>query len=391
MDYSPLPQYGSSDGSSSTGILSSDTENAPLLGSPSGSSDLDTRISSSSSDAFSCYSCLGTVARGTWKATLRYSGLATEVFILIFDVMLLYALENEEDELSATTYLLLGLIGILYTPYYVHEIVKRSRDMSLAWRVSETPITWTSAGRILDSTNNLALTLTGCAAAAANQLGHEDIMKKIFTYTIPYGEAALAVGLGVRILTLVIDWQTLKKLRQEYSADELQLVADTLIGRERPLLELNSGPNDARTAELKKLAARVRACMDKDTLDTFMRALRDAEHAPGTTHIVELMAQGKSNIKVQLRVTQGGYLAVTVIGYGLLAIEKAHPYTTTGAICNLLGLGVNVAWMALDKGREACNRRAINAIDSSRDEVVNDPLGVYPPLQRAPASDGSDH
>lgn len=343
-------------------------ESSPLTPyQPSDAPNLQERVSSCAQDCFQNFV----------ELTRKYSTVVVGLTLFVANIIFLVAKIKDDEATAAKLYLLLNWIGVLYFPYQIHEAIKYGKDIGFAYRMDTHKFTALSALRAANTINNILLTGAGCAASVAQVLKHDGVMLRIFKLTIPWGEVGLICALAIRFFTAIADKTTLNRLEETYEDEELNYVSELLLDH----CYLDEPEEDTHfLSELQELAVRIRVCMDKDTLVTFLRTLekfKDTENLGTDTRsqtIRKIFTTAQKNIKVQIALTQGMKLAVSFINYGLLAASKAHPNSITSASCDLGGQVLYTSDILIEKCLEAKNRRELNdlKIENHENRQVTD-------------------
>jgi len=274
------------------------------------------------------------------------------------DIFFIVAKAKKEDKISTALYTALSFIGLCFSIYFLDQFFKYGKDLRLAHRTDSKIIKATSTLRMASKFNDLALTCGSCTAAVAQQTGNIKLMKDVFKVTIPYGEAAVALAVLARIVTLFVDRQTLKKLRKrDFSNDELLNIFNILSnGKIEGVIK---PPTEKQLKELEKLAARIQSGMDKDTRRKLKALIEDED--PIDPASLQLLKEAiEKNVAIQVKVTQGGGLVVMAGNYLLLAVSDAFPNSIVGASCEVTGYFLNLGYWMLDKILEARSRKRMD-------------------------------
>lgn len=280
----------------------------------------------------------------------RFSLMASQAMVFALDVIFLAGKASDKipEWVTKGALTALSTVGLVALPYNVDLIRKNIQDAIFSFGADHKILLGLASAHALELTSNCGLVLTGLAAAIEGSLKNEDIQKQIYQVMTPWGIATLAIGLGITISYLAVNHFVLKKFREEFNESADGVVA-AFVDPERQ----DSEPNPY-------LAAQVRFCMDKDTLAHFLEQLK--EMPPGNIEDKrELMRVVIANIETQQKISLGGQLGLTLLGYILMAVEKYYtPNSLVSASINLSVASLYAIKQAVETLREVYQRHRIS-------------------------------
>lgn len=247
---------------------------------------------------------------------------------------------------SVTQGALFGLscCSVIGFPYQVSLLRKTYHDFRHSISSTEKWVMLATAVKIAYVTSGLLLNSGNLVAATAGLFGEDAFQSTLYQIMIPFGEASIGVGVILMLSYLYFFRQVLKN--SDAVAEALPFLARDNLDVEEPL-------------NAQQLASEIRYCMDKDTL-TDMIDHFDVVRAPGFAE------QAIKNIQTQRNVALGGGVLLSMIGYGLMAVEKYYtPNSLQAAVINEAMALFHAINDSVRLGMEVCQRNRIESLNTN--------------------------
>lgn len=231
-------------------------------------------------------------------------------------------------------------VGFVFVPYNVDLVVKLFKDAYHGRESGYYTVTVLASLKGLEVLSNLGLVMAGFGASIEGLNGNDEEQKTIYRWMTPIGEASLVLGMGLTAAYMVMNHIALRRLKEVLATGQAPQVIKGF------LTSQNLSPETEEQNSLiinpdKPMASLLRFCLDKDTLNQFLKEIVrvDVEDVECQESMLEVV---RSNIETQQRINLGGQVVLIIIGDVLLAVEKY--YTPTSFVSASINLGVSGAY-----------------------------------------------
>jgi hypothetical protein len=244
------------------------------------------------------------------------------------------------SRVTRSAFVALNVVGFLYLDWQVSFTIKTAKDSLLALKLKVWHIAILTALCTVNAISDMALMTAGLAAALASWATRPEIATAIYTVTRPWGISCLFIAITIDVSYYLLRRSVACELKDLNHSRRFQNIFSALLGKVR------STSRDDITA------AKVRASMDKYTLETLLNKLQ------GRFDATAVMKQVKENVNTQLEAERNN-LGLRAIGYVGLFLCKAYPDSLVQAITMLATSLLYTANNAYKKWHEARQRDAI--------------------------------
>lgn len=291
-------------------------------------------------------------AVGPWiiQITRRYSRLIEQLCVIALDTLFFSGKVSSKipQKVTQTTLLLLSGVGLLAIPFSVHYVIKSSKDFIFSCGARHRLVMVLSAAKTVEVATNLGLVVGGFSAALAGVEGAPRFQSGLYRGMVPIGEAVLALGVILLLSFMWMDRRVIRSLAPERLEES----------RPHQLRIAFVGSASDISRDVRKQAAEIRLCMDKDTLQELIDKLRYSEGREA-----ELFQVVRSNVITQQRMNFGGHLVLIIAGYILMAVEKY--FTPNSLVSASINLGISSLYtlkVVVETAREVQQRKKISGI-----------------------------
>jgi hypothetical protein len=301
------------------------------------------------SEVRSCVCMIGDKVR-------KFSSAASQACILALDGIYFAGMITKwiPEKVTQSSLLILSGIGFTALPYNGDLIYKTFKDARFAYSMKNNWVAGVAMVRTGELLSNLGLLTSGFGAALVGFLGRQTIQNAIYRGMIPWSEVTLAVSFILTIVYIAMNQVAINQA-EVLTPEALHEVLRLLTSQEHESATAN--PN------LQRLAALVRASMDKDTLRKLVE-----DYQPTQEEAEKLALLGETilaNMRTQRTYASAGNLAFMVAGYGLRALGSLYPNTAVSAATNLTAGLAYTSKMIVELYLEARQRARIGQIFES--------------------------
>lgn len=287
-----------------------------------------------------------TLLNGVWTFTKRYSDTVLKIAICVSDVSFLIGQLSGKPtaRMTKNSLIALNVLGILSWIYNVDWIKKDCQDAKFGYRMNSPMATILASINVAQSVRDFFLTVIGTIASVESITGHEDVQLKIYKEMRFVGFGAIIMGIMVYAGYFFATYLTSQKC-QKKTEEEIQQIFRALRGIDKEN-DLFKGlylwePRLPWNPTMEKLAAEIRLCMDKDTLDKFLELLKQL--SPEKKEVsISLFQIMQDNLNTQLKTTLGAKLILMILGSIVLGVERY--YTPNSVVSAGINTVLSSAW-----------------------------------------------
>lgn len=263
----------------------------------------------------------------SFEKARRYSSVASSAMVVPLNLIFLVGKLSNKIPTVVTQGALVGLsfTAAVALPYMIDQGVKYVGDFNAAYKKDMWVLALCSGLKALETFTNCGLVVGGCGASLVGLFGYAALQTTLYSFMMPVATAALVITFVMMFAYIVLN----KKALEELNAQE--------------------------TLEITPL---IRAIMDKDTLKEVLSKM-DAINPENEAEVLKTV---KENLTTQLKYVQGADLALKLLGFPLLAIQKY--FTPNSAVNPAINLVVSLVYFIktfVEKKQEAGQRDSFNA------------------------------
>lgn len=252
-------------------------------------------------------------------------------------------------KLTKATLVALDIVGICAFPTYYDQMKKSTLDLVSSINTRQAGLAVISAGRVIETFSNLALSLGSLAAACAGYTGDEEGQQYAYNSMIVWGEVSLALTYSLDLAYIYINRKALAKIPTILPEEGLATLKS---------MDERRKPN--------ALSCHLRCCMDKDTLRKLLRVVKriNDENPVLTSMLLDIV---RRNVVTESRYDDCGQFVLNTMGLGCLVVYKyLTPNNLQAATLNtfLSGCWLVVAIIKTKKQIE------------QRDDMENEPVST---------------
>jgi hypothetical protein len=292
-----------------------------------------------------------------WRKCRRFSRLFGLICVLCLDFICFAGevSENVPASLTGGTLTLLSIVGLISLPFTLHYIQKATVDLRFGFKASHAAVMLLSVGKLVELVCILTLVIGGFAAETAGQLGNADLQALLYEWMTPLGEGAVILGVILLIIYLYMDQRVINALDPKvFSIETEQKI-------------IRAFRNQQESQDMF-LAAEVRLCMDKDTLEHFLNTLKHVDSH--TTAQNEIFKVVRDNITTQQKIALRGELLIIIAGYFCMGFQKYYtPNTLLSASIDLVLGSAYTIKVLIETIREVLQRKKMNKVVKERYEL----------------------